>query len=312
MRVVKPKDRSKRGRKNRYIPNLAAAQFKPTEDWSVEKARREYQKAVFNKGVDRIVFRDCVKEMGKLPEESVDVIIADPPFGLSFTGKESMYNRDDRFVRDGYQEIEGDYEEFSRSWILQLPRIMKDTGSAWIFSGWTHLREILNTINESGLMLVNHIIWKYPFGVFTRRKFVTSHYHVLFLVKSSKYYFNRIAHYPLDIWEINRTYRRGEMKNGTKLPEELIARCIEFTSRPGSLILDPFMGNGTTAVAAKGTFRHYLGFEVNKSMDAVIETNLGLIKLGEFYVPYGDRSDELVTRARQRYGLDPEKSRIEV
>lgn len=300
--AIKPEEKTKRIRKNRYIPDLAATHFKPTEDWSIDDAKEEYQKAKFNFPVDRIIYGDCIKLMRQLPDESIDVIIADPPFGLNFNGKESIYNRDDRFVRQGYQEAQGDYTEFSTSWIRELPRIMKKTGSSWIFSGWTNLAAILNAVSDANLNLVNHVIWKYQFGVFTRRKFVTSHYHILFLAKSPRYYFNKIMHYPLDVWEINRTYRKSEVKNGTKLPEELVARCIEFPSQPGFLILDPFMGNGTTAVAAKGTFRHYLGFEINRQMKDIIESNVDATKLGQFYVPYSQRHDDLVARARQRFG----------
>jgi len=305
--TVKPEQKPKKVRKNHYIPNLAAAYFKPTEDWSLDQAREEFEKAKFDFPVDRVLYEDCVDFMRKLPDESVDVVIADPPFGLGFTGKESIYNRDERFVRRGYREVEGDYTEFSEKWIKELPMIMKEGGSAWIFSGWTRLDDILRAIKESGLSLINHIIWKYQFGVFTSRKFVTSHYHILFLAKGPKYYFNKIVHYPLDVWEIKRTYRIGEVKNSTKLPEELVAKCIEFSSRPGDLIFDPFMGNGTTAVAAKGTWRHYLGSEVNKKMKNVMDSNVKSIKPGQLYVPYSERHDELVARARRRYGVLNEK-----
>jgi len=291
----------RRIRKNRYIPGLAASTFKPTEDWTVDEAKRRYDDSRFPFNVDRFSYNDCVEGMKNIPDESVDLVIADPPFGLSFNGKESIYNRDHRFVKDGYKEIDGDYEEFSIRWIRELPRIMKSTSSAWIFSGWTNLDSVLLAVKKSGLKLVNHVIWKYQFGVFTSRKFVTSHYHVLFLVKSKNYYFNKVTHYPLDVWEINRRYRKGVEKNGTKLPEELIMRCIDFTSRPGDLVLDPFLGNGTTAVAAKGAFRHFYGFEINKNMKELIETNLKSIKTGEFYTPYSDRSNESFIKAKPRH-----------
>jgi len=293
--------KSKRIRKKRYIPGLAASSFKPTDDWSVDEAKRRFDDARFPFNVDRVCYGDCVEGMKNLPSESIDLIIADPPFGLSFNGKESIYNRDHRFVKDGYREIDGDYEDFSLKWIRELPRIMKSTSSAWIFSGWTNLDSVLLAVKKSGLKLVNHVIWRYQFGVFTRRKFVTSHYHVLFLVKSKDYYFNKVTHYPLDVWEINRSYRKGVEKNGTKLPEELIMRCIDYTSRPGDLVLDPFLGNGTTAVAAKGDFRHFYAFEINKNMKELIDTNLKASKTGELYIPYCDRPDESVVRARRRF-----------
>jgi site-specific DNA-methyltransferase (adenine-specific) len=290
----------KKKRKNPYIPHLAASRFKPTQDWSKEEARALYISSK-NKSTDFISYTDCIDGMRKLPKESVDLVIADPPFGLDFSGKEAIYNRDERYVQSGYKEVSGGYEEFSKQWIKELPRIMKNTSSAWIFSGWTNLRDILNAVNDNGLVISNHLIWKYQFGVFTNKKFVTSHYHLLFLSKSKDYYFNKVAHYPLDVWEINRTYRKGQAKNGTKLPEELVERCIDFTSRPGDLILDPFMGNGTTAVAAKTNFRHYLGFEMNKSMRPVIEANISSVKAGERYKPYSEREDKLVMRAKLKF-----------
>jgi site-specific DNA-methyltransferase (adenine-specific) len=261
-------------RKNRYIPHVAGLHFKPSEDWTLEEAKKRFKLATFPFEVDHISYGNCVSGMRSLPRESVDCVIADPPFGLSFGGREAIYNRDERYVRRGYRDVQQQYEKFSDEWISQLPRVMKSTSSAWIFSGWTNLGDVLNAVKKSGLELVNHIIWKYQFGVFTRRKFVTSHYHLLFLAKSEDYYFNKVNHYPLDVWEINRTYKRGEVKNGTKLPEEIIKRCMDYSTKPGDLVLDPFMGNGTTAVVAKGTFRHFLGFEVNKKMRQVIESNL--------------------------------------
>ncbi len=300
---LSPEAGLKRVRKNRYIPHLAAARFKPTEDWSVGEAKRLYETSK-NYTVDRVFYGDSIDGMRKqLSAESIDCIIADPPFGLSFTGTGSLYNRDHRFVKSGYQEVEGDYARFSERWIGELSRVMKKTGTAWIFSGWTNLFEILAALKKTDLSLVNHIIWKYQFGVFTERKFVTSHYHVLFLAKSKEdYYFNKILHYPLDVWEINRTYRKGEVKNATKLPNQLIQRCLDFSTRPGDLVMDPFMGNGTTAMVAKATFRHYLGFELNNSMEPVIDINVSSVAPGEFYAPYAQREEEeLVKNAKKKY-----------
>ncbi len=303
--TVNPEAGLKRARKNRYVPHLAAARFRPTEDWSFEEARELYESSQ-PVSIDQVFYEDNVDGMKKLPSESVDCIIADPPFGLSFTGKEALYNRDDRYVRRGYKEVAGDYGKFSEKWIGELSRLMKKTATAWIFSGWTNLYDILSAVEKTDLNLVNHVIWKYQFGVFTGRKFVTSHYHLLFLAKSTKdYYFNKIMHYPLDVWDINRTYNRGEVKNATKLPNELVQRCIDFSTRPGDLVMDPFMGNGTTALVAKGSFRHLIGFELNKVMKPVIDSGIESIKPGAFYIPYAEREEEeMVKNARKRYGSE--------
>ena len=288
---------AKRVRRNPYVPHLAASRFKPAQDWSFDEAKELYEKS---RG-DIIHYADCIEGMKELPSESIDCAIADPPFGLSFTGREAIYNRDSRFVTRGYREVSENYSKFSEEWIGQLPRVMKQSASAWIFSGWTNLLDILAAVKKARLKIINHVIWKYQFGVFTERKFVTSHYHLLFVAKSRDYYFNKVMHYPLDVWEINRTYRKGEVKNATKLPDELVCRCLDFTTKPGDLVIDPFMGNGTTAVAARANFRHFIGFETNAAMRAVIESNIASVKVGERYMPYSERHDELVSRARAKF-----------
>ncbi|MEE9409954.1 MAG: site-specific DNA-methyltransferase, partial [Candidatus Heimdallarchaeota archaeon] len=167
-----------------------------------------------------------------------------------------------------------------------------------------HLIDVLNALKDNKLTLINHIIWKYQFGVFTRRKFVTSHYHILFAVKNEKdYFFNKIEHYPEDVWHINREYNRGVKKNATKLPPDVVRRCIDFGSVPGDLILDPFIGNGTTAIVAKGSYRYYLGFEINTTLKDIISKGLEKIQVGDDYIPYCNRPDELVDKAKKKFKI---------
>jgi site-specific DNA-methyltransferase (adenine-specific) len=275
-------------RKNPYIPGIAQISFKPDFDWEFNEAKALHQNAQHSiSTIDKILFEDSIEGMKKVPDDSIDLIIADPPFGINFDGKGSQYNRDQELVIEDYGEIIENYAQFSEQWISQMPRIMKDTASAYIFSGWTNLNDILCAIQKNNLTLINHIIWRYQFGVFTKKKFVSSHYHILFVVKDSKkYFFNKIEHYPLDIWDIPRTYMPGQKKNGTKLPEDVVIRAINFSSKPGDLVLDPFMGNGTTAVSAKMTFRHYIGFEKNKNLEPLLKENLDSVTIGQKYVPY--------------------------
>ncbi|MCG3253825.1 MAG: site-specific DNA-methyltransferase, partial [Candidatus Heimdallarchaeota archaeon] len=151
-----------------------------------------------------IYYEDCIANIPKrIDDDSIDLIIADPPFGIRFDGKGSQYNRKSEFVVSGYSEIkQANYHEFSKAWIKAIYPVLKETGSAYIFSGWTNLKDILIAIDDAGFTTQNHIIWKYQFGVFTKRKYVTSHYHILFLIKNpKKYYFNKIDHYPEDVWE---------------------------------------------------------------------------------------------------------------
>ena len=111
--------------------------------------------------------------------------------------------------------------------------------------------------------------------MFTKRKYVTSHYHILFLVKNpKKYYFNKIDHYPEDVWEIKREYLPGEKKNSTKLPDKLVEKLLLYSSQENDIVLDPFMGNGTTAVACIKHKRNYLGFEINPNAKEIIDDNI--------------------------------------
>ena len=224
-----------------------------------------------------IYYEDCIANIPKrIDDDSIDLIIADPPFGIRFDGKGSQYNRKSEFVVSGYSEIkQANYHEFSKAWIKAIYPVLKETGSAYIFSGWTNLKDILIAIDDAGFTTQNHIIWKYQFGVFTKRKYVTSHYHILFLIKNpKKYYFNKIDHYPEDVWEIKREYLPGEKKNSTKLPDKLVEKLLLYSSQENDLVLDPFMRNGTTAVACIKHKRNYLGFEINPNAKEIIDVNI--------------------------------------
>ncbi|NPE09546.1 MAG: site-specific DNA-methyltransferase [Asgard group archaeon] len=227
--------------------------------------------------LNTIYYEDCITNIPKrIDDDSIDLIIADPPFGIRFDGKGSQYNRKSEFVVSGYGEIkQANYLEFSKAWIKAIHPILKETGSAYIFSGWTNLKDILIAIDDAGFTTQNHLIWKYQFGVFTKRKYVTSHYHILFLVKNpKKYYFNKIDHYPEDVWEIKREYLPGEKKNSTKLPDKLVEKLLLYSSQENDIVLDPFMGNGTTAVACIKHKRNYLGFEINPNAKEIIDDNI--------------------------------------
>lgn len=295
--------------KRKYIPGLAAFKHTPKGNWNWKEAEKFYNQAKnpFPFDWDTVYFEDSVEGMRKLPNNSVDLIFADPPFGIDFSGKEPLYNRDSSFVVDEYNEIEGDYASFSEKWIKELPRIMKETASIYLVSGWTNLEFVLSAARRAGLELINHIVWNYQFGPFTKHKYVSSHYHILFLVKNEEqYYFNKIEHYTEDtwlydneIWNLKRKYKKKEEKNGTKLPIGLVQKCIDYSSKPGDIVLDPFMGNGTTAEAAKGSFRHFIGFEINKNLKSIIKRNVDLMEKGKLYRQYSTLKP--IEKLRKKY-----------
>jgi site-specific DNA-methyltransferase (adenine-specific) len=231
--------------------------------------------------MNKIFNEDCIVGMARhLPDRSVDLVITDPPFGIEFQAKRSNYNRTGSKVLEGYNEIKGaDYQQFTIDWLREVRRVLKPTGSLYIFSGWNYLKDLLIALDELDFTLVNHLIWKYQFGLVTKRKYVTSHYHVLFVSidekqrrffpyarfeKDAKHPDGGSAHYKdkEDVWTIPREYWTGDLKTPTKLPAELIRKMLAYSSQPGDLVLDPFLGSGQVAVVSHLEGRQYAGFEI--------------------------------------------------
>src|SRR5208337_3508673 len=213
---------------------------------------------------DRIYEGDSLVLLPTVPDGTVDLIITDPPFAIDFKAQRLNYNRKGANVLEGYREIpEAEYGAFTSRWMAEAARVLAPSGSMYVFSGWNRLRDILEGLDAAGLTTINHLIWKYQFGVFTKKKYVTSHYHILFVVKDpKKYTFNKLDHYPEDVWTIQREYWKGKMETPTKLPREIVRKILLYSSNPGDLVLDPFLGSGTVAVVAQQEGRHFLGFEI--------------------------------------------------
>ena len=98
-------------RKNPYVPGIAQLKFKPENDWEIDEAKNLYSQTQTNNqisSIDKVQYGDCIAGMQALPSDSIDLIIADPPFGIDFDGKGSQYNRRSDLVVEGYEEIEGD------------------------------------------------------------------------------------------------------------------------------------------------------------------------------------------------------------
>lgn len=225
--------------------------------------------------INTIHNQDCILGMKNIPNEKMDLIVTDPPFAINFNSKKSNYNRRPELVLDGYNEISRDnYLDFSIDWITEAKRILKESGSMYIFSGWNNLKDILIAIDDVKLEVIGHPIWKYQFGVYSTKRFVSSHYHILYVCKDKskrKFYSNsrftnsRERYQDLqDVWEIKREYWTGKIKPPTKLPSELITKILQYSSKPKDLVFDPFLGSGQVAVVSKKLHRKYCGFEIVK------------------------------------------------
>ena len=232
--------------------------------------------------LNKIYNQDCIDGMKDIPDNKIDLVITDPPFAINFKPKKANYNRIASRVLPGYNEIESkDYYNFTYNWMNQINRVLKKSGSMYVFSGWNNLKDILTALDENGFITINHIIWKYQFGVVTSKKFVTSHYHCLYVCKNNnerKFFpysrFDKNAkttdgkslHYndKEDVWNIKREYWTGDEKTPTKLPAEIIKKILEYSSEEKDVVFDPFLGSGQVAVVSKMLKRKYLGFEIVK------------------------------------------------
>lgn len=220
---------------------------------------------------------DCIPFMNSLPDGVIDCIIADPPYGLGFGKGHETYNRDDSLVLDGYVEVDPLlYPQWSKIWIESATKLLKGDGSFFIVTGHTHLEYVMTGARDAGLKLRDHIIWQYPFGVYTKNKFVVSHYSILHYckdLKKVKFYGDAREqettasyHDRSSVWQINReNWKGGVLKTPTNLPKELIKKMVEYSSIPGDLVFDPFLGSGQTAYVAKELGRNYLGCELCKN-----------------------------------------------
>lgn len=226
---------------------------------------------------------DCVEGSKKhLKDGSIDLIITDPPYGIKGDKLDQHYNRDESKVIKGYIEIpQAQYAGFSEAWIKEAERVLRPGGSMYIVSGYTNLVDILNALAKTKLKFVNHIIWKYNFGVYTSKKYVSSHYHILYVVKpKGRVTFNTYCRFKAtdrdenkrslnykdleDVWVINKEYQPGKVKNKNQLPTKLLTKMIEYSSVKGDLVCDLFMGSFSTAKVATQLGRKATGFEKNK------------------------------------------------
>lgn len=245
-------------------------------------------KSLIGKGY-KIRFEDCMEGMSKIQPDCIDLIIADPPFGLAYDGKEKgNYNRDSDNVIEGYREAPLDYMKFSIEWLGHAKRILKENGVVYVFSSWQKIWDVLYAASYLGLTQHSMLTWSRTFPTYKRWNWVDSQYFIFMFLKykaprtgKPNHTFNKIEtenpktgkfrHYPRSDLRFQETYKKGEKKNSTKLPNELIEHLILTSSEEGDLVLDPFLGNGTTAVEALRHKRKFIGFEINTKAREVIE-----------------------------------------
>lgn len=259
---------------------------------------------------------DCTTGLKKIESNTVDLIFTDPPYGIEGDKLDAHYHRDESNVVPGYIDIPlENYAKFSLDWITECARVLRPGGSMYIVSGYTNLHHILNALHSTELQEINHIIAKYSFGVSTKNKWVSSHYHVLFWAKlekgKNKRTFNSTVFYTdqkdsyhdrLTVQDMPRDYKPGQIKNKNQLSENFIKKFILYSSNRGDIVVDPFCGGFTTARTALRFGRKFVGFELNKhAYDAFVPT-LDNVTPEEDPNPISPDQEELDKRNKMREG----------
>ncbi|PWI47994.1 site-specific DNA-methyltransferase [Candidatus Heimdallarchaeota archaeon B3_Heim] len=237
---------------------------------------------------NQIYNMDCIDGLAQLEKNSIDLLLTDPPFGIDFHKVGTQYNRKQKELGKMYHEVSSEeYYDFTLNWLKPCWEAMKPSASGYIFSGWNHLGDILNALAQIGFRIINHIVWKYQFGVFTKKRFVTSHYHILYFTKlgvkeDRLRTFNRVPEYSSspgklyfeDVWRINRDYQKGGEKTPTRLPLAITDKCVRMGSNEGDTILEPFLGSGSVVLSAIKYNRQFIGFELSEKIYQIAERRI--------------------------------------
>jgi len=229
-----------------------------------------------------IIAGDSLVELGNIKTGSVDLIVADPPYNL---GKDYGNNHDIQ----GFDE----YISFSRDWLGQATRILKPTGTLYVFMGFRFISYLYDILDRELQMFFNSwIVWHYTQGMGKTKGFSPRHDDVLMFTKSTNFKFNldnvrvpqkyyrernnmRGAN-PGDVWEFSHVhYCNGNRQNHpTQKPEGVIERMVLASSNENDLVVDPFSGSGTTLRVCQQLGRRAIGIEINPDYIAMTKERL--------------------------------------
>jgi modification methylase len=232
--------------------------------------------------LDTILEGDCIAEMARLPDKSVDMIFADPPYNLQLGGDlfRPEGSRVDA-VDDDWDKFESltVYDNFTREWLEQARRILKDTGTIWVIGSYHNIYRVGSLLQDADFWILNDIVWRKsnPMPNFRGTRFTNAHETLLWCAKDEKarYTFNYRAMKALNddlqmrsdwLLPICSGGERVKADDGSKAhptqkPEALLYRILLACTKPGDVVLDPFFGTGTTGAVARRLGRRWIGIE---------------------------------------------------
>lgn len=208
---------------------------------------------------------NCGYDYIPIESASIDLGLIDPPFSIDYNGQSSVYNRKKENVLDEYTEFNLDRCQFVAA---EYYRILSQFGSMAVIMGWNSLRHWDTAFQDEDFIPLGHLIWKFQFGVYTKKRPVSSHYHILLYTKDKrKWCYNKQRDYDEDVWVINKPYQRGGLKYPNKLPDELAERLILTLSNPTDRVYDSFCGSGTTVKVAERLNRVGIGSDIRNNKE---------------------------------------------
>lgn len=232
--------------------------------------------------LDTIVQGDCIAEMARLPDKSVDMIFADPPYNLQLGGDlfRPEGGRVDA-VDDAWDKFDSlaAYDDFTREWLEQARRILKDDGTLWVIGSYHNIYRVGALLQDADFWILNDIVWRKsnPMPNFRGTRFTNAHETLIWCAKDdrARYTFNYRAMKALnDDLQMRSDWvlpicSGGERVKGddgakahpTQKPEALLYRILLACTKPGDVVLDPFFGTGTTGAVARRLGRRWIGIE---------------------------------------------------
>ena len=236
--------------------------------------------------LDTILEGDCIAEMARLPDKSVDVIFADPPYNLQLGGDlfrpegGKVDACDDEW--DKFDSLTA-YDDFTREWLAEARRILKDDGTIWVIGSYHNIYRVGALLQDAEFWILNDIVWRKanPMPNFRGTRFTNAHETLIWCAKDEKarYTFNYRAMKALNddlqmrsdwVLPICSGSERvkddlGEKAHPTQKPEALLYRILLACTKPGDIVLDPFFGTGTTGAVARRLGRKWVGIERERS-----------------------------------------------
>ncbi len=268
--------------------------------------------------LNQILHDDCIEILKSLPENSVDLIFADPPYNLQLSKelyRPNMTKVD--AVDDGWDKFSDfkEYDAFTCDWLSASQRVLKETGTIWVIGTYHNIFRVGSIMQDLGFWILNDVVWikNNPMPNFRGVRFTNAHETIIWAQKKkgAKYTFNHKSMKALNDdlqmrsdWKLplvtgkQRIMSNGVKAHSTQKPEALLYRVIMASSNPGDVILDPFFGSGTTGAVAKKLGRNWIGIErdkkyvrvAQKRIDAVQEADeesLRVEKRKQARVPFG-------------------------